>query len=321
MSGMYDLTINTTSASNGHVGINSIYKQVPHQYVGEYFNDIPVKLLAVADPGYRFSHWQETGVTDAFIEVTYNSDQTLTPIFIPDLEVVINEIHYNPLINESEEFIELYNPSTLPKDMTGYSFEGICYEFPRGFTIQPDEYIIIANDSAVYAGNGYTVRDWKYTGLDNGGEAIRLLNATGAVVDSVRYDDALPWKEEADGEDYSLALLDHTLDNALASSWDIQLVDFITPGAENFFCPHVIVNQNITQPLCPNVNDGQATISLSTGNAGYNFSWSHGPIGSSVNNMSPGSYVLSIQDIYGCMQRWLYKFNYFSRKCFQLSLV
>ncbi len=57
-----------------------------------------------------------------------------------------------------------------------------------------------------------------------------LRNANMAVIDSLHYDDEMPWPPEADGNGPTLQLTDHFLDNALAPSWIAQAP---TPGQAN----------------------------------------------------------------------------------------
>jgi len=302
--GVFDLTLNCTSSSNGSVVLHSERLVMPFNYVGEYFKSTPIRIRAVADAGYKFSHWLETGSTDEELYTSYTTNTTLTPVFVPALDLVLNEIHYNPLSSlESEEFIEIYNPDSDIKHLEGYSFKnGICFEFPKGSSIQPGEYIIIAKDPSLYSGNGYQVFSFDGSSISNSGEKIVLSNSLGHTADSVQYDDALPWPLEADGDDFSLALRDSGLDNALASSWDIQLVDGITPGAVNVFCPDILFSNNVTNQNCPGINDGAVTVTASGGTGGsFNYAWSHGPVTNSINNLAPGTYICNISDSYGCM--------------------
>ena len=53
-------------------------------------------------------------------------------------------------------------------------------------------------------------------GFAGSGELLRLFNAQGQLVDSVRYDDQSPWPTAADGQGASLALVNPLLDNAQA---------------------------------------------------------------------------------------------------------
>ncbi len=162
--------------------------------------------------------------------------------------VVINEIHYNPMdsivpgttdtINgRNYEFVELKNISTIPIDLSGVFFaRGIDYEFANGTIIQPGDFIVLAEDKSSFLDRyGFQAFD-KYDGqLDNGGETLWLVNAQGVLLDAVTYDDIFPWDFNADGGsiDFSLALVDGTVDNDTYLNWKVQCNLLFTPGAEN----------------------------------------------------------------------------------------
>lgn len=143
-------------------------------------------------------------------------------------QIVISEIFYNIPGSEDAEFIELYNAGSTSVDLTGYSFSaGVTHTFSSG-TINANEYFVIATDSSVLNslfGSNTADAQWTWGGLSNAGETISLIDNTGALVDTVTYDDTADWGSEADGDGSSLELIDTTLDNSLASSW--------TPSEEN----------------------------------------------------------------------------------------
>jgi len=219
ISGRIDLTYNFNSSTNGSIVTNSNFFKIPENYTATYHQNVPLWIHAVPNPGYRFVEWQE--ITDPALKyqpsiyASFNSNQTLTPIFEPTLDLVINEIHYNPLgIGENEEFIELYNPATKAKSLYGYQFNnGVEFTFPENVVINADEYIIVAKDASLYAGNGYQVFQWECGSLNNDGEMVYFSNPASEVVDSVRYNDNIDWDQNADGLGYSIALIDHTTDN------------------------------------------------------------------------------------------------------------
>ncbi|MCF6332405.1 MAG: lamin tail domain-containing protein, partial [Draconibacterium sp.] len=134
--------------------------------------------------------------------------------------VVIDEIMYNPE-TDYPEFIELVNAGDAPVHLQGFTFsEGIEYSFKNGESIQPGAGLVLTNDTALFksvykfkASSQYQKR------LSNGGETILLKNGLNQLVDSVTYTDTVPWPELADGDGYSLELIDTGLDNALPSSW------------------------------------------------------------------------------------------------------
>ncbi len=81
LNGFYDLTISFDANSGGDVFVNTNEMEIPYDYTGTYFRNVPLRLTAVAQPGYTFSHWLETGQTDPVIELTASSNTTRTPIF------------------------------------------------------------------------------------------------------------------------------------------------------------------------------------------------------------------------------------------------
>jgi len=65
-----------------------------------------------------------TGAADA-VTVTYTG--AIPP---PRGNVVINEIHYNP-IEPNASFLELFNRSSaVPFDLSGFRLDGLAYVFP-----------------------------------------------------------------------------------------------------------------------------------------------------------------------------------------------
>ncbi len=81
LDGYYDLTVNFDSDSGGDVFVNTNEMEIPYNYVGTYFKNIPLRLTAVAKPGYVFQYWLETGNTNPEIDFIGNANTILTPIF------------------------------------------------------------------------------------------------------------------------------------------------------------------------------------------------------------------------------------------------
>ncbi len=86
-------TLNVSNSAHGYVKINTIdikngtdgISASPYPWTGIYFSDIPVKLKAVALPGYVFSHWVGASTsTDAEITITTATDFSATAVFIPE---------------------------------------------------------------------------------------------------------------------------------------------------------------------------------------------------------------------------------------------
>ena len=231
--GTYLLDIPVTAQTNGHVVLNNNEYPAPYNYSGEYFDGIPMRIRAIPNPGYRFSHWLETSGTNPVHVFTKSGNTTRTPVFVAAEDLVINEIHYNP-IDGTKEFIEIYNRDNNTKNISGYNFsEGVHFTFPEGATIAAGEHIIIADNATHYSGNGYQVFEWAYSNLSNDGEVIVLQNPVKLTVDSIAYNDANPWDKAPDGKDYSLELLHPTLDKSNPLNWFRSDAVGGTPGFEN----------------------------------------------------------------------------------------
>jgi hypothetical protein len=138
-------------------------------------------------------------------------------------EVIINEIHYEPVdVTKLEEFVELHNPGTEAADISGWYFsEGIRYVFPAGTTIAAGGYLVVAENP--------TNLTKKYPGvsalgpfeghLSNDGEVVELRDAQGMERDQVDYALRFPWPMASAGDGSSMELIHPSLDNDLGGSW------------------------------------------------------------------------------------------------------
>lgn len=240
LSGTSQLSINVSPSGAGKVLTAGV--EVPENFTGIYFKDIPLRLNAVPYPGYRFLRWEgDIKSTDEEISIVLDGNKSITAVFeyTGPVNVVINEIHYNPspLQGDDEiyEFIELYNAGENTVDLSGYHFtEGITFTFPDGTIIQPGEYIVVACTSSTYQGRGYQVFQWSAGRLDNAGETITLADRYGNVIDTVTYGDAFPWPSEPDGNGPSLSLINPSSDNSQPENWKSSFIVGGTPGRYNW---------------------------------------------------------------------------------------
>lgn len=138
------------------------------------------------------------------------------------LNVLINEIHYNPDIkSEQVEFIELYNPTAQPIDLFQWTISGgIDFFFPRGSSIPANGFVVIAqNPAALQSKFGIAALGPYVRTLSSDGDEIILNDNQAAVVDQMRYGLGFPWPIVGDAPGHSIQLIQPTLDNEQASSW------------------------------------------------------------------------------------------------------
>jgi hypothetical protein len=136
-------------------------------------------------------------------------------------QIVITEINYNtPGAIDSLDFIELYNNSGSPVNITGWKIKKAISHTIASATINPGQYKVFCYDSLAFFRNfGFSANQWRNNALSNSTDSIVLENAGGAIIDFVYYSDDTPWPELADGEGPSMALCNPSADNSIGSNW------------------------------------------------------------------------------------------------------
>lgn len=127
-----------------------------------------------------------------------------------------------PATDVDQEWVELHNPTTATVDLSNWAFdEGITYTFPPGTLLTGGEYLVVARNAAALQALHPAARIiGNFSGrLANSGERLVLRDAFGNPADSVRYYDARPWPDYADGAGSSLELMDPRADNNNAAAW------------------------------------------------------------------------------------------------------
>lgn len=210
-----------------------------------FFKGVPLKLRALPNAGYRFVRWEGfVNETTEKIEILPTANITLKAIFEPwtppDSQLVINEINYKSnSLYDTGDWIEIFNPARQAVNLSGYkvkdSGEGNEFILPEGSIIPPAGYLTVCEDSVKFKFFHPSAVNYKGNfpfGLSSDGETVFLLDPLDNLVDSVKYGIADPWDPKANGDGYSLALVNPTLDNTLASSWRTGK-RLGTPSAQN----------------------------------------------------------------------------------------
>jgi hypothetical protein len=172
-------------------------------------------------------------------------------------DIVISEIMYHPQSeNPAEEYVELYNPSAAPVDVSGWKFSsGVQFTFPGATSITAGGYLVVTANPAVFHAKYPAVTNYVaatgWTGkLSNSSNHLQLDDAVGTKRDEVSYtddgdwavrerDDAdfghrgWRWRSQADGYGKSLELINVLFDNSLGQNWAASIAAEGTPGAAN----------------------------------------------------------------------------------------
>jgi hypothetical protein len=211
-------------------------------------------------------------------------------------QLMITEIMYrSPAVNgatDSLEYIEIFNNTSSPIDLTGYTLSGVTFGF-AAITINPGEYVIPCRYGPAmqqYFGSLQNLASFSGGNLSNLGEAIVLKDGNGVTVDSVFYGNVAPWPTQGNGDGYSLTFCDRSLDNSNGANWSVsQTPGLFTHGIQLFADPN---------SCCLNVDTQAPTIvsaSLSNYNRiGIKFSESVAPYSTWLDNFSAnGSTIAS----------------------------
>ena len=139
-------TLNVSNTNHGYIKMNTIavtegtpgIVSNPYPWTGVYFNGVPVKLKAIAKPGYVFSGWSGASIsTNPEITVTPTADFSITANFIPDatyeISVPIYYWYMDGLIANNVP-LETLNPTYLLGTNASIQFQSCLagYPFPIG---------------------------------------------------------------------------------------------------------------------------------------------------------------------------------------------
>ncbi len=235
LGGTYELVPAMDDPAKGTIYIQDI--PVPVDSAGIYFDNIPLRVSVMPKEGYRFSKWSGISNIDSLsknIFLTLSENVVLQAIFKEEEDLIFSEIFYNSTQGDDYDFIEIFNPKhSTAIDISNYTIEGaITYTFPGQTVIAPNEYIVVASDSAQYEIQNTQVFSWFYGNLDNTTDIIVLKDNSGILLDSVCYTNLAPWPQV--GADTSIELIDAELDNNLGENWKKGIAANGTPGIPVF---------------------------------------------------------------------------------------
>ncbi|HYV93839.1 MAG TPA: lamin tail domain-containing protein [Chitinophagales bacterium] len=133
-----------------------------------------------------------------------------------DDPIVFGEINYNSdTLADAGDWVELWNHSTGSINLTGWSFKDShddnIYYIPANTQLASDGRLVLVHDTALFFSRHPNVTNWAGPlsfNLSNGGELIRLFDYMGKLKFSVVYNDHGTWPPGANGDGYTLELLD-----------------------------------------------------------------------------------------------------------------
>jgi hypothetical protein len=158
-----------------------------------------------------------SGVQDLLGNTVAQSNQSFfffqpSPFRVKD--IIVTEIYADPSPQvglPDAEYIELYNRSSNPINLSGWKFsDGSSTSTLTSQIILPGHYLILTStsNSSLYTGFGNTLGTSNFPTLNNSGEALTLKSSDGLLIDSVNY--ALGWYKDEDKKEggWALELID-----------------------------------------------------------------------------------------------------------------
>ncbi|MDG1890779.1 MAG: lamin tail domain-containing protein [Verrucomicrobiota bacterium] len=204
--------------------------------------------------GLSHGEWSALAQTAFTVERSFN-------------DLLVTEIMYHPSVDkavseeDAYEFIELKNVASNALDLSGVSFtDGIGFTFPNGFVLESGATLVLARNETEFRSRYPTVPlAGIYSGrLNNGGERLTLVHATGEVIFSFKYDDDQPWPLTPDGGGFSLVPLQTTQlqDQSQGSSWRASSQPLGSPGREDLRdgMPRVLITEILAHTDLPQLD-------------------------------------------------------------------
>ena len=124
MDNYFEIRLYNDNPERGYIKVNNNLRIQEEQWGGDYFEDVPILLKAIAESGYEFSHWSGLiDSTDPEIEINLTNSSEIIAHFNPmdELHIVINEINHKSSDDfDTGDWIELYNPNEIEIDISGW---------------------------------------------------------------------------------------------------------------------------------------------------------------------------------------------------------
>ncbi|HIL68666.1 MAG TPA: hypothetical protein EYG38_02295, partial [Verrucomicrobia bacterium] len=152
--------------------------------------------------------------------------------------IKITELMYHPVGSEALEFIELKNTSEAEVDLSGYSISGVTFSIPEGTVLEGGKFLLLVSDAdpGLFQARYPRSRVFGYFdgSLSNSGESIKLRNRKGDPFLVLDYRDGNGWPNEADGEGFSLQIVNEVENPGNPGNWTRSREIGGSPGKDGF---------------------------------------------------------------------------------------
>ena len=219
--GQVDFTLDVQPAGAGRIHISTIEpSEIEYPWSGVYFNGVPLKITAIANPGYSFDHWSPNELftsnnTDAELLVTPTVSTSFTAWFTGTSNsnaLEISEIMVNAENSiDSDDWIELHNKLDVEINISGMSISDSSYfnkfVFPLNTKIPANGYLVVAKDTNLFKNQHPSITNFIGPlgfSFNSASETIFLKNHLDNELVQFNYTTAHPWPLGTDGDGRTL---------------------------------------------------------------------------------------------------------------------
>lgn len=174
----------------------------------------------------------------------------------------------------------------------------------QGYFCHGNQKMNLHNDIALKEGTGTNNADdsFYYNPPKYKGYKLEIKQGGSLITSLIPYNTSTPGVEWASipelkyNECYEMNvyIVQNNSDVAPGNSCNTICFDNCPPGT-------LTITESVTDDLCGNTN-GTINLNVSGGNTPYTYSWSNGQTGASINNLSSGSYTVTVKDNRGCFE-------------------
>jgi len=232
LNGEVTIGIATEPANAGVIKLNTIQPDsLP--WTGVYFSGNPIRLEAIAMPGYQFLYWDTnalvpTAVVDAVLEVDPTLPVQFKAVFGP---AVPPQIEFTELMYKADstlasgDWVELHNRGADSLNIGGWRLSDgghlNTYSIPFGTVLPPDGYVVFSSNPTQFQVRYPGVPHLGPLGfnLSSTSETLELSTAQGIPLRTVTYTGSAPWPLLANGGGFSLERLSEDLPADASGSW------------------------------------------------------------------------------------------------------
>ncbi|MFM7770431.1 MAG: lamin tail domain-containing protein, partial [Bacteroidota bacterium] len=272
LAGQVTYNLDVQPAGAGRIHISTIEpSELEYPWSGVYFKGVPVRITAVANPGYTFNHWSPNSL---FSSNNYNQALDITPTVNAAFTAwfegssVENPVYISEVMAEPEntinggDWFEIHNTMDVAMDLSGCSVRDTnvfhVYNFPLSTLIDAGGYLVVAEDTAAFHAQYPDVQnvigplDFS---LNNTSETIRIISHQGNAYQELTYGTSWPWPLGVNGYGRSLELDNPNLNPNLPEAWFAGCVAG-SPGEEYFPCDSAVVISEINYKSAVNADAG-----------------------------------------------------------------